>query len=357
MENTYSWNISGHEKIVAGLEKELMGGNLAHAYLFAGPAGVGKYTVAKTFAHILQCEKNCGHFAKQNVNCLAARAQARCRRQAGGAPLGSHGHSCAVCNEIEKGYHSDTLEISDNNESIKIETVRDLLPKLHMSKQSPRKILLIQNIERMTPGSANAMLKTLEDPPDGVMFLLTTSRIKEVLPTIISRVRVINFQRLSEKEIISLLQKHYPLAETDLLGQVSSFGAGKPGKAMAFMSQPKLLSEARKMYTDVCNFVKNPDRIGEFTYIADIVKTAKEQENDAVIYDFLDIFTAVLRQEMIGRAKGYHAAGAGNAKGGGIEKILWLITEAQKAQDLLKRNVNKRLLLENLVINLGCFTS
>ena len=311
MTHTYNWKIKGHDRVIAELEKELVAGNISHAYLFAGPDNVGKYTVAKTLARILQCENN---FC----------------------------HTCSTCAEIEKGYHSDTLELLDDGESIKIDTVRDLTLKLNMSKNSRRKILLIQNIERMTLESANAMLKTREDPPEGVVFLLTTGRIKDVLPTILSRVRTYNFQRLTEQSVVELLQTAYPLADTDMISQVASFAAGKPGKAISLMQNPGLLDEARKMYNDIRIFVKKPDRANEFAYIADIVKTGKDNEGSDVIRDFLDTFTAVLRQEMLEKAK----------NGESVQKFTALIEEAQQARDLLKRNVNNRLLLENLVLHL-----
>jgi len=329
MTHAYNWNISGHDYVITALEKELAAtakagsttGVLTHAYLFAGPDNVGKYTVAKTLAHILQCEKGYRH----------------------DAGLGA----CATCSEIEKGYHADTLELKDDGESIKIETVRDVLLKLHMrpvgvGKGPGHRILLIQNIERMTLESANAMLKMLEDPPEGVMFLLTTGRIKDVLPTILSRVRSYNFRSFSDQNIVQLLRADYPQAESGLITQVASFAAGKPGKAISLMQNPELLESARKMYDDIRIFVKKPDRANEFAYIAGIVKSAKDNEDSNGVRDFLDVFISVLRQEMLERVE----------NGNGVTEIAALITEAQKAQDLLKRNVNNRLLLENLVMHL-----
>jgi DNA polymerase III subunit delta' len=314
MENLYNWNIVGHERVIAELTKNIVGGNVAHAYLFAGPEAVGKFTVATTMANILQCENNfCGE--------------------------------CSTCREIKKGLHSDTIEICDDGESIKIETIRNTLTSLYMSKNSPYKILLIQNVERMTLESANAMLKTLEDPPERVVFILTTSRPKEILPTIISRVRVCTFQRLSENQVREFVQKLDPLADGDLVERVGSFAMGMTGKAALFMQNPALFEEARKMYNDVVLFVENPDRANEFGYVAQVLQQAKDDENDKIIGDFLDIFTAVLRDKLLKDENG----AMGNP---GRKKTINLIKEAVKAQDLLKRNVNNKLLLENLMLGL-----
>jgi DNA polymerase III subunit delta' len=310
MKLTYNWKIAGHSGKIAELEKEILENRLSHAYLFAGPEQVGKYTVAKTMAGIVQCP---------NGYC----------------------HECPTCREIEKGYHADTIEVTDNGESIKVDEVRDLLTKLNMSRTSARKIMLIQNVERMTIESANAMLKTLEDPPEGVMFLMTTGRLREILPTIISRVRLYTFQRLPERKILELLQSLYPLAETDMLEQVALYALGRPGRAVKFMAEPELLEEARKMYNEIGAFVKKPDRMAEFAYAEQIASMMKERESDKPLNDFLDTFTAVLRDKMLEQDDGAART-----------KTLRLLGEVQQSRDLVKRNVNTKLLLENLMLQL-----
>jgi len=316
MKHLYGWDILGHDRIIAELEKEIASGNVSHAYLFAGPDQVGKFSVARTMAHILQCE-------------------------------GRYCHDCHVCREIDRGCHADTIEIIDNGDSIKIEEIRDIIARLHMSGGSPYKILLIQNIERMPVEAANAMLKTLEDPPEGVLFLLTTDRVKDILPTIISRVRVYNFQKIPERKILELLQSLYPLADTDLLTRTASYAMGRPGRAVNYMREPLLLEQARKMYNDISLFVKKPDRVNEFVYVAELVKTAQEAQSDRPIKDFLDTFAAVLRQKLLEGADGSDEADSAAQK-----RLAAMIREIMLARDLLKRNVNTRLLLENLMLHL-----
>lgn len=315
----YNWGTDGHERVLALLERELEEGNISHAYLLTGPDKIGKYTVAKRLAHILQCPNN---FC----------------------------HTCSVCQEIDKGYHSDTIEIVDNGESIKIEEIRDVLVKMNLSKQSAYKILLIQNIERMGQDAANAMLKMLEDPPERVVFILTASRVKEILPTIISRVRVHNFRRLSDADLAKVLQGLYPNVGEEQIKMVSSFALGKPGTAIDFMRDPQLYDEYKKMYNAICLFVKKPDRVNQFMYIADLVKAKKDNEDPALIKNFLDVLTAVLRNELLELvASGGEREGASRES---VVRIVNLIIEAQRARELLKRNVNTKMLLENLLMQL-----
>jgi len=309
MQLKYDWKITGHKVRIADLEKEILEQRLAHAYLFAGPEQIGKYTVAKTMAAIIQCP---------NDYC----------------------HECATCKEIEKGYHADTIEANNNEESIKIEDAREMLAKLNLSRSSKRKILLIKNLERMTIEAANAMLKMLEDPPDGVLFLLTTSREKAILPTIISRVRLYSFQRLPDKLILDLLRSLYPLMDPDLLAQIASFALGRPGRAVKFIQEPELFEEAKKLYNDVSAFVKNPDRLAEFAYAERVANLVKERESDMPLRDFLDTLTAVGRAKML------------EAEGSERLKAVKLMREVRMAYDLAKNNVNTRLLLENLFLRL-----
>lgn len=310
-ELTYNWEVVGHNRQLAKLEKDLAADQLAHASLFAGSDSIGKFSIAKKMANILQCENN-------------------------------YCHTCHICLEIEKGYHADTIELADNGTAIKIEEIRDILSRLHMSRQGRYKILLMQNIERMTLEAANALLKTLEDPPENVLFLLTTSNVVDILPTILSRIRIYYFHRASEDDVLSLLQKFYPMAEHERLENVCAFAMGKPGKAIRLMDDSTVYDAYKKMYNDVEALVKKPDRVNQFLYIAELVKSSKELERDILIKDFLEVLLAVSRKEMF-MALGDHDR---------IKTLLDFIRDAQKAHDLLKRNVNKKLLLENLMLKI-----
>lgn len=307
----YQWNIIGNRPVLKSLEQDLANGKLAHAYLFDGTDNIGKYTAAKIFAHIAQCP---------NDYC----------------------HECSVCQEIDKGYHSDTMEIIDNGESIKIETIRETLAKLYMSKQSAYKILLIQNIERMTAEAANAMLKTLEDPPEGVMFLLTTSRVQDTLSTIISRVRTMHFHRLSDQQVREVLEQCFPLAETSMLDLIVTYAVGKPGKAYRLMEDPGLLETYQRRYNDFDLLLKKRDVTGGFAMIQDLVKSSKEEDGSHELQDFLDLFLAMVRQRMIDAHDDREA----------MARLSTLADKTLHVFDLLKRNVNTRLLLENLMLSL-----
>lgn len=305
----YNWRIRGHHKQLLTLEREIQERALVHAYLFVGPENIGKFTIAKRMAHILQCESGF------------------CR-------------NCHICREIEKGYYPDTLEVSDTQESIKIEEIRELLTKLQLTKQSAYKILLLQNIERMTPESANAMLKTLEDPPPGVIFLFTAHNVQEILPTLISRLRVYHFDRLPDTELLALLQELYPLAEEQELKNFTSFAFGQPGKAISFMENADLYHSYKAMYDEICLFLEQKELVRQFGYIGELMKNAKEEKGGhALVKDFLELLLLALRKKLLDGLDRRD-----------LPRLVSLLEETLKAQEYLKRNVNMRLLLENLLL-------
>ncbi len=294
----YNWSIIGHEKQLQQLEKDIASGNLAHAYLLSGPNSVGKNTVAKKMAGILQCE---------NDFC----------------------HSCNTCLQVGKGCHVDTSHFEDNGESIKIEEIRKIVERLGMTRQAKYKILLIQSLERMTTEAANSFLKMLEEPPERTIFIMTTDNVRLILPTILSRVRVVKFNSVSPVYLREKLLELYPDSDKEAIETVSLLSMGKTGKAVHLMEHPDSLADYLKIYHDIQNFLGYRSVVERFSYVEDLL--ASEGKMDI----FMEILTHVLRGKMLER--------------GGHVKDLSKIDEAAM---LLKKNVNARLILENLMLHL-----
>jgi len=313
MEFRFNWNIKGHDKVIKSLEHDIESGNVAHAYLFAGPAGIGKYSIAKKFAYILQCPEGfCGN--------------------------------CPTCREIEKGCHADTLEMHDDDESLKIEPIREIIDKLNLTKIANYKVLILENIERITPEAVNALLKTLEDPPPGVIFLLTSANIKDVLPTVISRVRTLNLGRLADSEVEAVIRDRFPLAETEAVENTVLYAKGRPGEAMKMMENPALLEGVKKFFEEVGALLDKEDISERFLFTEALAAKAKDEEDDSFIYDFLDAVESEARKRMIE---------AGNANMlSNADKYVKLLQKTQDARRLLRNNINKRMLLDNLMLTI-----
>lgn len=296
----YNWSIIGHEKQLIEIEHDILSSRLSHAYLLAGINSVGKYTVALKMAGILQCE---------NDFC----------------------HKCSTCVQVKKGSHIDTVELKDNGESIKIEEIRNLIERLQMTPQAKYKILLIQSAERMTTEAANSFLKILEEPPPRTIFILTTNNIREILPTIISRVRTVKFGPVSTSYLEAKLKNLYPDKPEDLIRQISLFSMGKTGQAVHLMENPDALLNYQKIYNDVQNFLERKNIADRFAYVEDLLAEEKQIET------FCSILGSVLRTKVL----------EGSSE---KERYIKTLLKIDDTGILLKKNVNSRLVLENLML-------
>ncbi|MBD3330594.1 hypothetical protein GF354_03635 [Candidatus Peregrinibacteria bacterium] len=300
----YNWSIIGHENQLNKLEKDIETGNLAHSYLMAGPNSVGKYTVAKKLAGILQCENN---FC----------------------------HKCPTCIQIRKGSHIDTMEFKDDKKSIGIADVKSIIERLHMTPQAPYKVLLIQSVERMTIEAANSFLKTLEEPPPGTIILLTTNNLRDVLTTIVSRVRTITFGVMSVNYLSAKIRELYPDSDDDQIRKACLFSLGKTGKAVQLIRKPEALSEHIKAYHDIQGFVNHNNTVDRFAYVNEIIEDPKKIEL------FYNLLSQILRSRML-EEKSYEVQ----------KKYIKTLSKIADAGMLSKGNVNLRLFLENLILSL-----
>jgi DNA polymerase III subunit gamma/tau len=153
---------------------------IAHAYLFCGPRGVGKTSLARIFA--------------KSLNCLESNKKDRpCNK-------------CDNCLEITRGTSQDVIEI-DGASNTGVEDIRDLQKELlYSTSNSSYKIYIIDEVHMLSKNAFNALLKTLEEPPDKVIFIFATTEPHKVLPTIISRCQRFEFKRIPIKKIVARLQ-------------------------------------------------------------------------------------------------------------------------------------------------------
>jgi DNA polymerase-3 subunit delta' len=305
----YNWSIIGHEKQLQQIEKDIESGNLSHAYLLVGSNSIGKHTVAKKLAGILQCENN---FC----------------------------HECATCIQVQKGSHLDTFELNDDGEAIKIEAVRGLIDRLSMTRQAQYKIVLIQSMERMTVEASNSFLKILEEPPTRTIFILTTNDIRLLLPTIVSRVRVLKFNPVSASYLTKKLHELYPDHNEEDIKQVSLFSLGRTGKAIHLMENPDALADYIKVYHDVQNFLDHKNIVDRFAYVESLsANPGKFSADSDKIDSFFNILKHVLRSKVL----------EGDPKSA---KYINTLSKIDEAGILLKKNINPRLVLENLMLAL-----
>ena len=165
--------VVGQQPIIQTLKNAIVQNRIAHAYLFCGPRGTGKTSIAKIFAKMLNCEDE---FNK---------------------PCGK----CTNCKMVQNGSHPDIIEI-DAASNNGVDEVRNLIDKVkYAPMQGKYKVYIIDEVHMMTTGAFNALLKTIEEPPAHVVFILATTEPNKVIPTIISRCQRFDFNKVSQKDI------------------------------------------------------------------------------------------------------------------------------------------------------------
>lgn len=172
--------VIGQDAVTNTLLQALKTGNVSHAYLLCGPRGTGKTTLARLIA--------------KGVNCLSPQ------------PNGEPCNTCEICIEIKDGQFSDIIEI-DAASNRSIDDIRDLKDKVNfMPLRGKKKVYIIDEVHMLTKEAFNALLKTLEEPPAHVHFILATTERHKVPATIISRTQSFLLKPLSEEKVIALLQ-------------------------------------------------------------------------------------------------------------------------------------------------------
>jgi len=178
--------VRGQEHLVRALQNAVREGRVGHAYLFSGPRGTGKTSTARILAKVLNCES-----------------------PVDGEPCGE----CASCQAIEAGISFDVheLDAASNN---KVEDIRELINKAALGTPGRTKVYILDEVHMLTPAASNALLKTLEEPPPHVVFVLATTDPQKVLPTIRSRTQHFEVHLLSADELRGLAE--YIVADADL---------------------------------------------------------------------------------------------------------------------------------------------
>ncbi|MCG8532921.1 MAG: DNA polymerase III subunit gamma/tau [Desulfovibrionales bacterium] len=257
-------DVAGQETVKSVLSRAAKEDKIAPAYLFSGTRGVGKTTIARIFAKALNCEH---------------------------APTGEPCNECEHCRKIMQGIHVDVVEI-DGASNRGIDDARRLRESIGYAAMEGRyKVFIIDEAHMLTREAFNALLKTLEEPPKGVTFILATTESHKFPITIVSRCQHYTFKMLSEQELVDHLTKILELEKRDYepaaVRLIARRAAGSVRDSMSLLGQVLALGNdsltvadvrsilglaGQELFFSVMDAMKNQDVVGLSTVIRDILE-------------------------------------------------------------------------------------
>jgi DNA polymerase-3 subunit delta' len=329
------WQVIGQERVVSLLQHGLEAGKLSHAYLVVGPEHVGKMTLALNLAQALNCEA----------------AERPCLK-------------CPACNKIAGRSHADVqtiglLKNEDGTEAklISIEQIKDMQHDASLPPfEGKHKVFIIENAELLSLDAANRLLKTLEEPLDNVTFILLTVNDKLLPLTVISRCQRLELAPLPlDAETAALVARLN--IEPERARLLAGLSHGCAEWAIAAAADDSLLQQ-RSEAMDVMLGVIGADYEERFAYAARLA--ARFNQDRGAVYRVLDLWRDYWRDLMLlklGRAEmitniDRRAVMADAAGGYRLAQIKTFIEGIQSAADQLRRNVNPRLALEVLMLDI-----
>jgi len=325
------WNIIGHQWAVDLLAEHTARGGLRHAYLFTGPSGVGRRTLALRLA--------------QAVNCL--------KPPVPGQPCGT----CLACTRLEKLQHPDlaVIQAEQVGGTLKVDQVRELQRSLSLAPYEARyRVALFLRFEEAHPSAANALLKTLEEPAPKVLLLLTAESVESLLPTIVSRCEVLRLRPLPIDEATAGLQRWgLPAADARLLAHLSG---GRPGYARRLHAQPELL-EQRQSWLSELSALLGGSRVERFAYAQTAARAASDDRE--ALRTCLQVWSSFWRDVVLLASTStapltnldWSTQAQTLATNLGLEKAHIILERTEQTLSLIDRNVHVRLALENLMLD------
>ncbi len=304
------------------LTRSLSSERLAHAYLFRGPEGVGKQLFARGLAAA--------------VNCAAAKGLAACGR-------------CSGCRKLAAGSHPDFLLVSPEKGAIKIGQVRDLIKKLSYAPyEAGMRVVLIEDVHTMRREAANSLLKTLEEPPEENLLLLTADSSRTILPTISSRCQTIPFYPLTLQETVEVISRENEELDQETATLLARFAEGSPGRALLLHRQDLV-----SFWKQVVELVTDPGKtdgqhVGLLLQTAEAMAGLKED-----LCHLLGLLRLWIRDSLFAHSSQAPTTTMGETrKDWSSEQYFAKLQAIDRAEKELERNCNRTLVCEVLLFQL-----
>lgn len=320
--------IVGHEQIKEHMQAAIRDKKPFHAYLFQGEEGVGKEALARTFAAGLQCQSES--------------ADKPCKE-------------CVSCRQMESGNQPDVIWVTREKASLGVDEIREQLCNTMDIKpfSSPYKIYLVPEAEKMTEAAQNALLKTIEEPPEYGIVILMTSNISALLPTIQSRCLTMEFRPLSTAVVESFVKEHCQVPDYQAIAS-AAFAQGNLGKAMRYAKSEDFI-ERKDHIISLLRHVEQMD-LSEMLAVIKDLGTRKDE-----VRDYIDLMVLWYRDVLLFKATkdinqllfqdeaSYISREASHRS---YEKIEEILQAFEKAKVRLRANVNFDITMELMLLTL-----
>lgn len=319
--------IVGQKEIIKSLENAVLNDKVAHAYIFTGPEGIGKRTVAEDFAGVLVCS---------GTN--------------GGRACGS----CICCQMFQNGSNPDFHMIEADGGSIGVEDIRGIQSEIIVKPlYAGKKVYLIVDADKMTVQAQNCLLKTLEEPPHYAVIILTTSNDAALLETIKSRTLKYAFKKNTREEILKILEFHtgIDIADADF---ITAYADGVPGVAIDLAGSGDFASLREKAIDLV--FKLSRTKLVDIFEIYDFFEANKSNVNM-----ILDIMLMIYRDLLVARKSRSVNVLINSDKKDIIlnsadrfplDKLMSNIQEIESTRRAIKQNANYQLAIEVMLMKL-----
>lgn len=335
---TDNWNLLGHNWAVDMLRRHVATGETRHAYLFAGPGGLGRRSLALAFARALNCSNPPapGEFCGQ----------------------------CRACKQIELRKHPDlsvvepTVKDPDDRNAlipaqygeIRISQIRDLQRILNLKPYEAKyRVVVCERFNQANNESSNAFLKTLEEPPAHVIVLLTADNPESLLPTIVSRCEVLRLRPLSIEQVQRELERRgMERGQAELFAHISG---GRPGYAFRLAADKSLLEFRQQKLDDLSKLLAST-RVDKFAYAEKLAKEKDGMRQTFLVWEsfWRDVFLRASKADSplanVDRTEEIAAL----ASRLNLSAARGRVTEVERALHQMERNVNARLLTEILLL-------
>lgn len=336
-----NWNMIGHEWAIDALRRALGNNRLGHAYLLAGPPNIGKATLALRLAQALHCE------------------------QGGPDPCGE----CRACRRIEHGNYPDVriggldtqAAMQKAGESIKtrlgIDAVREWQEDLHLRPyEGRRRVLILHDAETLTDQAANALLKTLEEPPPFATLILVAHGAGDLLSTIVSRCHLLKLRPLPRQQVAQALIERWTIAPDDA-HTIAAWSGGRIGWAVSVAGSPDLL-HARATQLDALIDLPRLSVAERFKWAESINKAYRGGEKDDV-FAMLALWQGWWRDVLLAAA-GVHAGIINIDRTDELQTLVRtplpaihaVLRRIDEAATQIRENVSPQLALEQVVLHL-----